>query len=187
MGLHEPWLSLSLLTAVYCRPTVCRPLRIQRRGWRDNFHFMGLSPVWICVIGKYNFCAVVVQSLSRVRLFATPQTAAHQAVSSVFHNFCNQKYNKELLLLKEENPSSTAQASVTHLWHLGILLITHPSHQPAQPFTLQPLVSLKREWQLKINNFFLKKERDNNRPKSELWSYCSPAPQLNLAERLCRA
>ena len=114
-------------------------------GVEGQFSLYGFRPVWICVIGKYNFCAVVVQSLSRVRLFATPQTAAHQAVSPVLRNFCKQNYNKELLLLKEENPSSTAQASVTHLCHLGILLITHPSHQPAQPFTLQPLVSLKRE------------------------------------------
>ena len=110
---------------------VCRPLRIQRRGWRDSLHFVGLGPVWICVTGKYNLSAVVVQSLSRVRLFATPQTAAHQAVSSVLHNFCNQNIIKNCFFSKRKTPllqpklaspiSATLVSFLSHTLHISQL------------------------------------------------------------------
>lgn len=117
MRLREPWLSLSHSTTIYCRPTVCRPLRIQRG---DTFHFMGFCPVWICVTGMCNFC--------------------------------NQNHNQELLLLPKKkiplsNSPSQHHPSLPSRGPPSAPLLTHPSHEPAQPFTLQPLVSLKREWQ----------------------------------------
>ena len=74
------WLHIQITWGVWTHPAFCRALEFWSRAWRWTGHqLLGLmweEPVFPAATGV-NLIAVV-QSLSRVGLFATPWTVAHQ-------------------------------------------------------------------------------------------------------------